>query len=90
MDQTIIAAMRVRLLERTRGEAALLEGTEQPDAERRAALVAWCHRLGGTAGTLGLVDLGAAALAMEDELRQVKLRFWPELRERLLAALRDG
>ena len=89
MNPTIIDGMRVRLLERARSEAALLGGGELPGAGRRTAIVAWCHRLGGTAGTLGFTEISAAALAVEAELLHEKPHSWPELRDRLLAALRD-
>lgn len=89
MDHSIIAVLRARLLDRVRSEAVLLGGHEQPDAGRRADIVAWCHRLGGTAGTLGFTDISAAALAVEDALLHEKPDSWPELRNDLLATLRD-
>lgn len=90
MDAAHIAELRDRLLARVRSEATLLESPEMPHPQRREALIAWSHRIGGTAGTIGLSDLSAAAFAMEAALIQEGPFVWLELRGRLLSALRQA
>jgi HPt (histidine-containing phosphotransfer) domain-containing protein len=90
MDAAVMADLRDRLLARVRSEATMLEGPEPTDPERRATVLAWCHRIGGTAGTIGLSDLSAAALEMEAGLMQEGRFAWAELRGRLLAALQES
>jgi HPt (histidine-containing phosphotransfer) domain-containing protein len=86
VDETVIAGLRARLMERARAASALLEDPAPPEGTRRADLIAWTHQLGGTAGTIGLSDLGAAALAIEDSLRGDGAA-WQQLRARMLELL---
>lgn len=66
------ASFATRLLERlTRLEALVLQAQNEPANGALAESIGVAHRMAGTAGSYGFVDVGEAAAALERALQRI-------------------